>query len=135
MPQHKPASRVQEGNTIFTICCKCGGKYTNPNTCKIHQELCTGYNRLMCHICHRVYSQMCALKEHLRGKHGLGKPLVCDLCGRSFKYKPHLYDHNCSGNSNADGHQKAAVNRRTQQFDPLSDSARKNPCAMSSTNS
>ncbi|XP_005094852.1 transcription factor btd isoform X1 [Aplysia californica] len=101
-------SRDIYGNTVFTTCSKCGGKYTNPSACSAHEVNCTGHNRLMCHICQRVYSQMCALKEHLRGKHGLGKPLVCSLCGRSFKYKPQLYDHNCTGMSPADrqGHHR-----------------------------
>lgn len=90
-------SRDVYGNPMFSTCSKCGGKYTNPSVCASHEAVCNGTNRLKCHICRRVYSQMCALKEHLRGKHGLGEMLTCRLCGRSFKYKPQLYDHSCSG--------------------------------------
>lgn len=83
------------------VCSRCGGKYTNPATCAAHELKCNGTNRLMCSICKRVYSQMCALKEHLRGKHGVGEPLICKHCGRSFKYKPQLYDHrDCVGMTN-----------------------------------
>ncbi|GFR68806.1 zinc finger protein, partial [Elysia marginata] len=89
--------RDMYGNPMFATCSKCGGKYTNPNVCASHEAKCNGTNRLMCHICKRVYSQMCALKEHLRGKHGLGEMLKCKLCERSFKYKPQLYDHACAG--------------------------------------
>ena len=89
--------RDMYGNPLFATCSKCGGKYTNPNVCASHETKCNGSNRLMCHICKRVYSQMCALKEHLRGKHGLGEMLKCKLCERSFKYKPQLYDHACAG--------------------------------------
>ena len=89
--------RDMYGNPMFATCSKCGGKYTNPNVCASHEAKCNGSNRLMCHICKRVYSQMCALKEHLRGKHGLGEMLKCKLCERSFKYKPQLYDHACAG--------------------------------------
>lgn len=83
---------------VAAMCSRCGGKYTNAATCAAHESKCTGTNRLMCHICKRVYSQMCALKEHLRGKHGVGDLLTCKFCGRSFKYKPQLYDHkDCVG--------------------------------------
>ncbi|GFO13397.1 Zinc finger protein [Plakobranchus ocellatus] len=94
---HWRMSRDRYGNPLFATCSKCGGKYTNPNVCASHEAKCNGTNRLMCHICKRVYSQMCALKEHLRGKHGLGEMLKCKLCDRSFKYKPQLYDHACAG--------------------------------------
>ncbi|KAK7010291.1 zinc finger protein [Biomphalaria glabrata] len=96
-PCYRRQSRDVHGNPLFSTCSKCGGKYTNPGMCASHEASCNGSNRLMCHICKRVYSQMCALKEHLRGKHGLGELLSCKHCGRSFKYKPQLYDHSCSG--------------------------------------
>lgn len=94
---YRRLSRDIYGNPMFSTCSKCGGKYTNPGMCASHEATCNGTNRLKCNICNRVYSQMCALKEHLRGKHGLGEMLTCRLCGRSFKYKPQLYDHSCSG--------------------------------------
>lgn len=101
---NRKQSTLSTGGPMLTTCTKCGGIYTNPAICESHEVKCNGTNRLMCHICKRVYSQTCALKEHLRGKHGLGELLTCKFCGRSFKYKPKLYDHMCTGWSGRDKH-------------------------------
>ncbi|KAK0070410.1 transcription factor btd isoform X1, partial [Biomphalaria pfeifferi] len=91
-PCYRRQSRDVHGNPLFSTCSKCGGKYTNPGMCASHEASCNGSNRLMCHICKRVYSQMCALKEHLRGKHGLAFKLQCHVSSAANVSVDEVYD-------------------------------------------
>ena len=49
----------------------------------------------MCPICQRLFKRPYAVKDHLNGFHGMGEQVVCQFCGKHFKYKTSLYVHMC----------------------------------------
>ena len=90
-------------STLFSLhdgreklrCPKCSMPYLTPTMLTRHLNRCTGINPLMCRICKRMFSQACAVKEHMRGFHGIGEKVFCQYCGKVFKYKTSLYTHFC----------------------------------------
>ncbi|XP_005094854.1 protein glass isoform X4 [Aplysia californica] len=59
----------------------------------VHKKTCNGKRHLTCTICLKVLSRYDSLAEHMRGIHGVGKKVECRFCGRNFKYKPQMYQH------------------------------------------
>lgn len=39
----------------------------------------------VCQVCHAPFKRKPDLNFHLRGFHGLGKPLSCEFCGKLFQ--------------------------------------------------
>lgn len=76
-------------------CRKCNARYMHVGLLRSHEVKCDGNNRLMCSLCMRGFSQTCALKEHMRGFHGMGERVMCNFCGKNFKYKTKIYVHKC----------------------------------------
>ncbi|XP_025093260.1 uncharacterized protein LOC112563527 isoform X6 [Pomacea canaliculata] len=60
-----------------------------------HHNHCVGIKNSACNLCGRIYSSRFALKEHLLGKHGFGKQIVCPRCGKALRTMSRLYDHVC----------------------------------------
>ena len=46
----------------------------------------------VCEICHKVYQYKQSLNDHMRGRHGIGKPIAC-VCGAKFSWRSLLIDH------------------------------------------
>lgn len=88
-PLHEALSRQK-----YT-CPKCNMQYLSLTVFERHVRKCDGTNPLVCRICRRMFSQACAVKEHMRGFHGIGEKVECQYCGKPFKYKTSLYTHFC----------------------------------------
>ena len=74
-------------------CRKCTFISRDPLAMAAHKSTCTGKRHLTCPICAKVLSRYDALTEHMRGRHGVGKKADCKYCGKSFKYRPQMYQH------------------------------------------
>ncbi|KAK3799299.1 hypothetical protein RRG08_048806 [Elysia crispata] len=74
-------------------CKKCGFVSRDPFLMANHKRTCNGKRHLTCPVCSKVLSRYDALAEHLRGIHGIGDKVGCKYCGKSFKYRPQMYQH------------------------------------------
>ena len=94
-PTHHPSSlSLPPGKQKYT-CPKCNMQYLMLTVLERHMAKCDGTNPLVCPVCKRTFSQACAVKEHMRGFHGIGEKVACQYCGKAFKYKTSLYTHFC----------------------------------------
>ncbi|GFO13395.1 Zinc finger protein 454 [Plakobranchus ocellatus] len=74
-------------------CKKCAFTSRDPLVMANHKRLCNGKKHLTCTVCSKVLSRYDALAEHLRGIHGIGEKVGCKFCGKNFKYRPQMYQH------------------------------------------
>lgn len=95
MGQHGANLPVVSHERQKYTCPKCQIQYMSLTVFERHLRKCDGVNPLVCRICRRVFSQACAVKEHMRGFHGIGEKVACRYCGKPFKYKTSLYTHSC----------------------------------------
>lgn len=74
-------------------CRKCTFVSKDSLAMSIHKRDCKGKRHLTCTICHKILSRYDSLAEHMRGIHGIGEKVQCRYCGKSFKYRPQMYQH------------------------------------------
>ena len=74
-------------------CKKCGFVAREPFLMANHKRTCNGKRHLTCTVCYKVLSRYDALAEHMRGIHGIGEKVECKYCGKNFKYRPQMYQH------------------------------------------
>lgn len=97
VPQSKVSAAVVVNPNDTSVQCKvCMFVLSDADELKSHMSICTGKRNSMCNLCGRIYSSRCALKEHLRGQHNVGKQFACQKCGKVLKTNTRLYDHSCS---------------------------------------
>lgn len=94
LPQGTTDDRVVGMQGRFQ-CPKCSSCYFSSAGFVKHVAKCDGTNPLMCPICQRLFKRPYAVKDHLNGFHGMGEQVVCQFCGKHFKYKTSLYVHMC----------------------------------------
>ena len=50
--------------------------------------------QMVCPLCHQIYRSRENFSYHMRGVHGVGKPIQCELCGESgFKTQTQYFKH------------------------------------------
>ena len=80
--------------------------FQNPNTCpdcgkpcrsqselQIHQRSHTKERPHTCHICHKAFTQVSHLNEHLRVIHDNDHEEICEVCGLAFPSKVTVLKH------------------------------------------
>lgn len=79
--------------TQVRSCRKCYFTSRDSFDMRLHRKTCNGKRHLTCTVCSKVLSRYDALSEHMRGIHGIGSKVTCRYCGKGFKYKPQVYQH------------------------------------------
>lgn len=74
-------------------CRKCTFVSSDTLSMSLHKRNCNGKRHLTCTICSKILSRYDSLAEHMRGIHGIGSKVHCRFCGKSFKYRPQMYQH------------------------------------------
>lgn len=74
-------------------CKKCTFVSKDALAMSVHKKTCTGKKHLTCSFCAKVLSRYDSLAEHMRGIHGIGTKVQCRFCGKNFKYRPQMYQH------------------------------------------
>ncbi|XP_076460723.1 uncharacterized protein LOC143293577 isoform X17 [Babylonia areolata] len=96
VPQSKVSAAVVMNPNDTSVQCKvCMFVLPDADALDAHANQCAGKRNSMCNLCERTYSSRCALKEHLRGQHNVGKLFACQKCGKVLKTNTRLYDHSC----------------------------------------
>ena len=63
-------------------CDFCPEKFDNKSAFVVH-ELTHNFQKLVCYVCNKSYSDRYSLRYHLR-THGIGEQIRCELCGKNF---------------------------------------------------
>ena len=84
-------------HTAVKESCKCGAKFTHPQSLNRHRKVCpaAGVEECPvydCRICFRKFAKRENLKDHMKGKHGDNGSYKCE-CGQVFKWRSTLRTH------------------------------------------
>ncbi|XP_021368273.1 flocculation protein FLO11-like isoform X6 [Mizuhopecten yessoensis] len=89
---------THHGEEYQHICYDCGKAYRSMAGYQKHRKIYHGEGRncVICQICGSVCANNSMLMNHMRS-HTDVRPYMCKRCGRSYKYKSHLNEHerNC----------------------------------------
>ena len=78
------------------MCKFCGEKFRARKTLANHEALHTGEKKYKCDKCDARFVQLTGLKSHMKVHHKVEeevKPLMCKFCGKVFKYRKTLANH------------------------------------------
>ncbi|CAG0898340.1 unnamed protein product [Cyprideis torosa] len=73
-------------------CDECGATYKSRLGLSEHKERHKGLSR-KCPHCGVVFHTLLVLKNHIRNQHTDRQPILCDICGRTFKHQHSLNYH------------------------------------------
>lgn len=78
------------------FCVECGKGFRSWSGLHLHRKMHESDSQSLptCHICGKQFASNSRLVYHSRS-HSENKPFMCVTCGRSYKHKKNLKEHNC----------------------------------------